>query len=68
MSRIFILTVVLVLSIGLSDTIFAQDGEQKTRDLIAALGKTKHKKKEKKNVSFELYVDIKSEAVIKNNI
>ncbi len=68
MSRIFILTVVLVLSIGLSDTIFAQDAEQKTRDLIAALGKTKHKKKEKKNVSFELYVDIKSEAVIKNNI
>ena len=68
MSRIFILIIVLVLSIGLSDTIFAQDTERKTQNLIAALGKTKHKKKEKKNVSFELYIDIKSEAVVKNNI
>ncbi len=68
MSRVFILIVVLVLSIGLSDTIFAQVAEQKTQNLIAALGKTKHKKKEKKNVSFELYIDIKSEAVVKNNI
>jgi len=68
MSRVFILIVFLVLSIGLSNTIFAQDAEQKTRDLIAALGKTKHKKKEKKNVSFELYIDIKSEAVVKNNV
>ena len=68
MSRIFILIIVLVLSIGLSDTIFAQDAEQRTQNLIAALGKTKHKKKEKKNVSFELYIDIKSEAVVKNNV
>ncbi|HEV8159549.1 MAG TPA: hypothetical protein VGP58_10995 [Pyrinomonadaceae bacterium] len=68
MSRIFILIIVLVLSIGLSDTIFAQDAEQRTQNLIAALGKTKHKKKEKKNFSFELYIDIKSEAVVKNNV
>jgi len=68
MSRIFILIIVLVLSIGLSDTIFAQDTEQKTQNLIAALGKTKHKKKEKKNVSFELYIDIKSEPVVKNKV
>jgi len=68
MSRIIILIVVLVLSIGLSDTIFAQDAEQKTQNLIDALGKTKYKKKEKKNISFELYIDIKSEAVVKNNV
>ncbi len=68
MSRIFILIVGLVLSIGLSDTIFAQDAEQKTKNLIAALDKTKYKKKEKKNFSFELYIDIKNEAVIKNNV
>ncbi|MBA4185180.1 MAG: hypothetical protein H0X49_14410, partial [Acidobacteria bacterium] len=57
MSRIFILIVVLVLSIEVSDTIFAQDAEQKTQNLIAALSKTKYKKKEKKNISFELYID-----------
>jgi len=68
MSRIFILVVALILSIGLSDTVFAQDAEQKPQNLIAALGKTKHKKKEKKNFSFELYIDIKSEAVVKNNV
>ncbi len=68
MSRIFILIVVLVLSIGLSDTIFAQDAEQKTQNLIAALSKTKYKKKEKKNFSFEKFIDIKSEAVVKNNV
>ena len=67
MSRIFILVVALVLSIGLSDTIFAQNAEQKTQNLIAALGKTKYKKKEKKNFSVEKYIDIKSEAVLKNN-
>ena len=68
MSRAFILIVALILSIGLSDTVFAQNAEQKTNDLIAALGKTKYKKKEKKNILFELYIDIKSEAVVKNNV
>ena len=68
MSRIFIFIVVLVLLIGLSDTVFAQDAEQKTQNLIDALGKTKYKKKEKKDISFELYIDIKSEAVVKNNV
>ena len=68
MPRIFILIVALILSIGLSDAAFAQNAEQKTQNLIAALGKTKHKKKEKRNVSFELYIDIKSEAVVKNNV
>ncbi len=68
MSQIFILIVALVLSIGLSDTIFAQDAQQKTQNLIAALSKTKYKKKEKKNFSFEKFIDIKSEAVVKNNV
>ena len=67
MSRIFILAVALVLSISLSDTVFAQNAEQRTQSLIHALGKTKYKKKEKKNFSFELYIDIRSEAVVKNN-
>ena len=68
MSRIFMLIVVFALCVGLSNNAFAQDAERKTQDLIAALGKTKYKKKEKKNFSFELYIDIKSEAVVKSNV
>ena len=68
MSRIFILVAALILCVGSSNTVFAQDTGQKTQDLIAALGKTKYKKKEKKNFSFEFYIDIKSEAVVKNNV
>ena len=46
MSRIFILIVALILSIGWSDSVFAQNADQKTQTIVAALGKTKHKKKE----------------------
>jgi hypothetical protein len=41
--------------------VYAQDSGQRTRDLIAALDKTKYKKKEKANVSVEVFVDIKNE-------
>ncbi len=68
MLRIFILVAALIFCVGSSNTVFAQVAEQKTQDLIAALGKTKYKKKEKRNISFELYIDIKSEAVVKNNV
>ena len=68
MPRVFILAAALVVCVGVSAVVFAQDAERKTQDLIAALGKTKYKKKEKKNISFELYIDIKSEAVVKNNV
>lgn len=68
MSRILMLAAALILCVGLSDTCFAQTAEQKTQDLIAALGKTKYKKKEKENFTFEFYIDIKSAAVIKNNV
>ena len=57
-----------MLSVFFNTSIFAQNAEQKTADLIAALGKTKYKNKEKKNFSFESYIDVKSEAVVKNNI
>lgn len=68
MSRNFILVVAFVLCANLSANVFAQTAEQKTQDLIAALGKTKYKKKEKKGIAIEIYVDIKSRAVVKNNI
>ncbi|HLM61050.1 MAG TPA: hypothetical protein VK308_09615 [Pyrinomonadaceae bacterium] len=68
MPQIFIIIIALILSLFFHSSIFAQNAEQKTQDLIAALAKTKYKKKEKKNFSFESYIDVKSEAVIKNNI
>ena len=68
MSRNFILVISLVFCFVLSNDIFAQDTRQKTQDLIAALSKSKYKKKEKENFSFERYINIKSEAVVKNNV
>jgi len=68
MSRNFILVISLVFCFVLSNDIFAQDTGQKTQDLIAALSKSKYKKKEKENFSFERYINIKSEAVVKNNV
>ena len=69
MPQILFLIIVFILSfLFSSSSIFAQSSSQKTQDLIVALGKTKYKKKEKANFSFEKYIDIKSEAVVKNNV
>ena len=51
----------------LGDTLYAQDAQARTDALVAALAKTKYKKKEKKNISIEIYIDIKSEPVVKSN-
>lgn len=63
-----LLLVTVVFCVGLASDVDAQDAAQRTHALAAALDKTKYKKKEKKNISIELYVDIKNEPVIKNNI
>lgn len=63
-----LLLVLCVICFGLTNTAPAQNSQSKTEELIAALGKTKYKKKEKKNISIELYIDIKSEAVVKNDL
>jgi hypothetical protein len=66
MPRNFILIAALIVfSAGFGTEVFAQSTQQKTEDLIAALGKTKYKKKDRGPVKFELYVDVKSEAVVK---
>ena len=67
MSRKFILAAAFILCIGFGSEVFAQNAQQKTQELIAALSKSKYKKKEVKNFSFERYIDIKSEAVVKKN-
>ena len=63
----FAALVLFVFCFVLADTAYAQNSQAKTDALIAALGKTKYKKKEKKNISIEIYIDIKSEAVVKSN-
>src|SRR4029078_12278666 len=66
MFKLFTL-IAIVLSIGFSCSVAAQDATQRTRDLVASLDKTKYKKKEKANISIEVFVDIKNEAVTKND-
>jgi hypothetical protein len=68
MPHIFILIFAIIVFFFPSLDVFGQNAQQKTQDLIAALGKTKHKKKEKKGFYFESYVNTESEAVVKNNI
>jgi hypothetical protein len=67
MSKILLL-VLFVVCFGLTNAARAQNAQSKTDELIAALGKTKYKKKEKKNISIEIYIDVKSEAVIKTDV
>ena len=57
------LVIALVFFIGLSAEVYAQDS--RTQELVSALDKTKYKKKEKKNISIEFYIDIKNEAVVR---
>ena len=45
---------------------YSQDATARTRELAAALDKTKYKKKEKANVSIEIYIDIKNEPVVRD--
>lgn len=61
------LLVLFVLCLLATNAVHAQDAQTKTSELTAALGKTKYKKKEKKNISIEIYIDIKSEAVVKSD-
>ena len=64
----FAALILFVFCLAATDAVYAQDAQAKTDALVAALAKTKYKKKEKKNISIEIYIDIKSEAVVKNNI
>jgi len=60
------LLVAVIFFVGLSCDVYAQDASQKTSELVAALDKTKYKKKEKPNVSIEIYIDIKNEAAVRD--
>ena len=62
------LAAALALFVVVSCDVYAQDSGQKTRELVAALDKTKYKKKEKANVSIETYIDIKNEAAVRDPV
>jgi hypothetical protein len=50
----------------MTGSVYSQDAGQRARDLAASLDKTKYKKKEKRNVAIEIYIDIKNEPVVRN--
>ena len=62
------LAAALALFVVVSCDVYAQDSGQKTRELVAALDKTKYKKKEKPNASIETYIDIKNEAAVRDPV
>lgn len=68
MSKFAAALILFIFCFVLAGTVNAQNSQAKTAEIIAALAKTKYKKKEKKNVSIEIYIDIKSEPVVKNNV
>ena len=65
MFNVTVLVVVLI-CIGFGGGVNAQSSGQHAQELAAALDKTKYKKKEKRNISIEVYVDVKNEPVVKN--
>lgn len=67
MFRISVLALTLVFFAGLSGCVYAQGSGDRTSEIVAALDKTKYKKKEKKGIKVEVYVDIRNEAALKRN-
>jgi len=61
------LTVIIAIFVVAIGTVSAQQIDQRTQSLVAALDKTKYKKKEKKGLSFELYVDVKNAPDLRSN-
>ena len=61
----FTLVIALALFVILPFEAYAQDSATRTRELVAALDKTKYKKKEKANITVEVYIDIKNHADVR---
>ena len=57
----------IVLGVGCACGVRAQDSGDHARDLAAALDKTKYKKKEKKDLKIEFYIDIRNEVAVRPN-
>lgn len=61
----FTFLIAVVFSILFTSGVYAQDTGQRTRELVASLDKTKYKKKTKRDITVEVYVDIKNEAAVR---
>jgi hypothetical protein len=66
MFRTTLLTVIAVFIFGLGVVVSAQQVDQRTQSLVAALDKTKYKKKEKKGLSIEFYIDVKNKPALRS--
>jgi hypothetical protein len=66
MSRILLIAFALI-CVGLSGAVLAQNASPQASQLAAALDKTKYKKKEKANISIEIYIDVKNEPAAKGS-
>lgn len=67
MFRVMVLAVV-VFCFGIGCSVRAQDAMAgKAQELASALDKTKYKKKDKPNLSIEIYVDVKNEPALKGS-
>lgn len=64
MRRILVLALVFIFYGGVIG-VYAQ--ADKTQELVAALDKTKYKKKEKRDIKIEVYVSVRNEAVVKKD-
>jgi hypothetical protein len=63
----FTILIAVLVCIGFAGSVYGQSTGQRTQDLVAALDKTKYKKKEKRNISIEIYIDVKNEAAVRSN-
>jgi len=64
---------VLILGIVLGFSVLearsqTDEGQQKSQEIAALFNKTKHKVKEKRGIRIEIFIDIKSEPVVKGNV
>ena len=62
-----LLLAAIVMAVGLSYEVRCQDAAQRTQDLVAALDKTKYKKKDKGVVQLEFFFEVKNEAALKSD-
>lgn len=68
MPQFLIALIALIIFSLFGSTVFAQDSRERTHELISELRKTKHKKKEKKGITTESYLDINSQPVVKGDV
>lgn len=61
-----ILLVVVLCITGAGYEISAQDASEQAQAMASALDKTKYKKKEKRNISIEVFIEVKNVPVVKN--